>query len=282
MERPVDPYLLPNGTLRNKLGIPDAAELSLIENQLVTLRQAIVARQGVPFPFTLQTIRDLHRSLFQDVYDWAGDFRVCDLKKGVYEDSNVFSRFAPYPTIERRCSTLIAELTKRSFLKDLDDSAFCALAAETFTQLNSIHPFREGNGRVQRMFLALLARNIGRDIAFDVITHERMVDVSIKSHRGDLGSMTRLFHEVTDPRRIRALRRMIGFLKREAFSWNDKYIATTVAGQQYTGILAAVDRPDFMFRVFHTERDWIASGHVDDLPAEAAAQQEVRFTASHY
>jgi cell filamentation protein len=280
--RAIDPYLQPNGTLKNKLGIAEAEELARAEDQLVTIRQAIVARHGVRSPFTVQTLRTLHFELFQDIYDWAGDFRACNLKKETVIGSGEYSEFATFPTIEARCAALLTDLSGKSFLNGLGDFTFCDLAADAFARLNSIHPFREGNGRVQRLFFTLLARNADRDLAFDVITHERMVDVSVRSHRGDLQSMKRLFQEMAISDRRLAIRRLIGFLKREKFAWNDVYIATTVAGQTYSGILAGVAEPDFILRVADGHHDWIAAGHTDDLATDHDVGEPVDFVASRY
>jgi cell filamentation protein len=74
-----DPYVLPNGTLRNRLGVDDPSELLLREDQLVSLRQMVLARKGLSAPFDFDKLREIHRYLFQDVYDWAGKPRICDL-----------------------------------------------------------------------------------------------------------------------------------------------------------------------------------------------------------
>jgi hypothetical protein len=60
--------------------------------------------------------------------------------------------------------------------------------------------------------------------------------------------MTRLFEEIIDAERIRPLRRAIMFLSRETFNWNDTYIATTVAGESYSGRLVGRDGESFMMR----------------------------------
>ncbi|NKB80217.1 hypothetical protein HED49_23755 [Ochrobactrum daejeonense] len=72
--------------------------------------------------------------------------------------------------------------------------------------MNSIHPFREGNGRTQREFFAALAERAGHPLEFGVISDERMTFVSVAAHeRGDLAPMRRMFAEITDPDRVNAL-----------------------------------------------------------------------------
>ncbi len=80
MSRDVDPYVYP-GThvLRNRLGITDARKLDRIERRLVGDRIA----EGVPLgSFDLAHLRAIHRHLFQDVYDWAGELRTVEIFKG--------------------------------------------------------------------------------------------------------------------------------------------------------------------------------------------------------
>jgi len=75
-----DPYVYPGtSTLRNKLNITDADELDAFERRMVAARAA----EGVPVgDFDLAHLRAIHRHLFQDVYDWAGELRTVEISKG--------------------------------------------------------------------------------------------------------------------------------------------------------------------------------------------------------
>ncbi|THK33764.1 hypothetical protein EHS39_34170 [Ensifer sp. MPMI2T] len=67
-----------------------------------------------------------------------------------------------------------------------------------------MHPFREGNGRVQREFFAALAERAGHPLEFGVISEERMTFVSVVAHeRGDLAPMRRMFAEITRKRPLK-------------------------------------------------------------------------------
>ena len=72
MPRSDDPYLQPNGTLRNKLGITDQALLSLAEADLVAARAKLLELNLPRPPFSFDTLKVIHHELFQDVYTWAG------------------------------------------------------------------------------------------------------------------------------------------------------------------------------------------------------------------
>jgi cell filamentation protein len=75
-----DPYVYPGTTiLRNKPGIKDAAQLDAFERHVTTQRAA----EGIPAGcFDLSHLQSIHRHLFQDVYDWAGQVRTVELSKG--------------------------------------------------------------------------------------------------------------------------------------------------------------------------------------------------------
>ena len=75
-----DPYTYPDSAvLRNKLGFVDAAQLDRMELRLVTQR----ATDGIPIGrFDLDHLRAIHRHLFQDVYEWAGETRTVEIAKG--------------------------------------------------------------------------------------------------------------------------------------------------------------------------------------------------------
>ena len=78
-----DPYTYPGSTvLRNKLGLTHAAQLDRLERRLVTQRAA----EGIPAGgFDLAHLRTIHRHLFQDVYDWAGELRTVEIAKGGHQ-----------------------------------------------------------------------------------------------------------------------------------------------------------------------------------------------------
>lgn len=75
-----DPYVDPGtGTLRNRLGITNPAALDRVERRLV----AEQIREGVPGgDFDLAHLCAIHRHLFQDIYDWAGEVRTVEIGKG--------------------------------------------------------------------------------------------------------------------------------------------------------------------------------------------------------
>ena len=62
--------------------------------------------------------------------------------------------------------------------------------------LNALHPFREGNGRTIRLFLTLLARRCGFDLAYDAIHSEEMMTADILAFQGDFSLLTEMYEQI--------------------------------------------------------------------------------------
>jgi len=96
-----------------------------------------------------------------------------------------------------------------------------------------------------------------------------MIAISVAGLDGDVDGAKRLLREISDTRRVDALRKALKFLKESnSVPWNDLYIATTTAGQRYAGVLVGTAGDDYMMRVSEYPQEWIAIGDVDDLPED--------------
>lgn len=279
-----DSYLLPNGTLRNKLGITKQHLLETAEADRVAVREKLLLQRLPGPPFTFETLKSIHRELFQDVYDWAGQPRTTQTGKREFEEpGSPIQRFAAPETIAPRLDAVFARVAADGNLAGGTRDAFVAGAADLLASLNNVHFAREGNGRAQRLLITAVAAHAGHPVAFDIVTRERMVAVSIEAHRGDTAGMRRMFDEITDPRQVGAMRKAIGFLDAaRTVKWNDIYVSTTRAGEAYAGVLVSCAGPDFMMR---TERDGATSilvGDARDLPPGAQSRAALAFTATHF
>ncbi len=175
-----DPYTYPHSiVLRNKLGIMDAAELDDVERGLVAQRAA----EGIPTShFDLDHLRAIHRHLFQDVYEWAGEIRTVELNKDGQQFQ--FRRF-----IETGMADVHRRLSDTKFLKDLDRASFANEAARIMGDVNYVHPFREGNGRTQLFYLEQLAEQAGHPLDLARLDPARWMEASRRSHEGDYAAM---------------------------------------------------------------------------------------------
>lgn len=164
-------YEYPNGVLRNKFGITDAMQLQQIESTTVYLRLTEINNQPLPGQFDLDHLRAIHRYLFQDIYDWAGEIRQVDISKGN-------SLFAHFGYLETNAQTLFGGLAQEQHLRSLAMPQFAQRAAFYLGEVNALHPFREGNGRTQRVFFTELARQAGYRLNWAAITAQQMLDAS--------------------------------------------------------------------------------------------------------
>ena len=67
--------------LKNKLNIKDDKELFIAEREFITYRVAILTDKPLKGNFDFEHLKSIHKHLFQDVYDWAGEKRTCNIAK---------------------------------------------------------------------------------------------------------------------------------------------------------------------------------------------------------
>lgn len=167
------------GVLKNKLGIGDENELTKAEASLVAWRGFQLFKKPIRGRFDLDHLKAIHKHLFQDVYEWAGELRDIDLIK---ENSH----FANHPHIASAARPIFEKLAKEGCLRQLDASAFSERAAYYLGEINALHPFREGNGRAQREFINHLAYANSYFIQWKNVSAEDMIQASRESfHKGD-------------------------------------------------------------------------------------------------
>lgn len=157
-----------SGTLRNLLGIRAPEVLRQVEYDVVKLREREL-REGeteVPRTCGVDHLRSIHGYLFQDVYEWAGQFRTVNISKG-------WSRFADCGDggIENYLGSAQYAATELRW-GELDRERFGAAAALVFAYLNHAHPFRDGNGRATRVFMQHVAERSRFDLDFTRVDPE--------------------------------------------------------------------------------------------------------------
>jgi cell filamentation protein len=265
-------YTLQDGlTLKNKLGATNYQALEAAETEFVRNRRLdFTLGQGPKGHLDPLHLKAIHRHLFQDVYEWAGrtrDERVV-LSDGVIATEPVLRKidgkaFMDGSLVAQSLQAITGELFDANYLRGLGREEFAVRAAALMVDLNGVHPFREGNGRTQRVFMGELAQQAGYPLDFSVVSRERMIQASIAGNeKSDPCMMSRLFNEISNPARVAALKKAIAGLEKHGFSWNDRYIATMEPGHKVDVRLAGVAGEQFMAR---TETA-ILIGQTRDLP----------------
>lgn len=152
--------------LINKFGIRDEQQLEAVEADITMLKAAELEQKPIDGSFDFEHYRAIHRYLFEDLYDWAGEIRSIDMSK---KGTN-FVRAAGINDIAQRC---FARLKKENFFIGLPHDEFADSIVDFYCSTNMLHPFREGNGRTQRIFISQLVRHAGYELNFSEIDVER-------------------------------------------------------------------------------------------------------------
>ncbi|SRR6266550_1219556 len=171
-----DPYCYPGtSVLKNRLDLRNKADLEAFEAMMTAQR----ADEPLPMGgLDCEHYRSIHRHLFQDIFDWAGEFRTVRVSKG----NNMFC----YPeNIATQMRGLFEQLAVDEQYRDLTPESFAEKAAHFFAELNAIHSFREGNGRTQNVFLSVLADRAGHPVDFKRLNPPDMLKAMIASFAGD-------------------------------------------------------------------------------------------------
>ena len=144
--------------LENKLGITNSAELAR-EEERISKKKAVELFESGSLdklaPGRFASLQAIHKALFKDIYDFAGELRTVNLAKGNF-------RFAPLMYLE----VALGNIDK------MPQSTFDEII-EKYVEMNIAHPFREGNGRSTRLCLdQMLKAGIGQVVDWSKVDKE--------------------------------------------------------------------------------------------------------------
>jgi cell filamentation protein len=155
-----DPYLLEGSSvLRNLLNISDEKELDLAEAELSRANMMLIYDAGFS-DFSNKGIRAIHKALFGEIYDWAGKFRVINIKKREKILAGKSVWYANDEDIERDLDIGWAKIQSVPWDK-LEREEFAINLAKTFPILWQAHPFRDGNTRTIAMLMTFFVEHHG-------------------------------------------------------------------------------------------------------------------------
>lgn len=158
--RRFDDYFYEGGSvLVNKFGTRNGILLEEAVNEVVSTRSAeICACTGYPAAFDAEYLKRVHKHLFQDCYDWAGEYRECPMGRNV--------DFCPPERIPDRMAVWSESFQKDFMLVSGDAGIMADKLVGYWGRLNRIHPFRDGNGRSQVVFFTQACMAKGLDVCF--------------------------------------------------------------------------------------------------------------------
>lgn len=172
----IDPYIdQASGVLKNLVGAKTYDELRNAEGELVSSRMSDFIEK-LPFEAsgTLEDFCAIHRYLFQDIYSWAGEIRTVEIRKA--SEGSEF--FLPSSNIPMGIAWAQEELKKDGMLKNMDPCQFAERLSYHYDNYNFVHPFREGNGRTQRLFWTILCHSAGYDLDWREVSGEENDEAS--------------------------------------------------------------------------------------------------------
>ncbi len=170
----VDKYVYPDtNILVNKFNCRDAEKLREIEALSTGGNLAYLQLNPIKGKYDFDHLKEIHRFIFQDMFDWAGQIRTIDIGK-----NNLFCR-AQF--IESYAESIFTEFFPSCFAVRLDKEEFINVFSKHYSDMNALHPFREGNGRAQREFSRELCLECGYAFDLTQTTHKEMLNASIQS-----------------------------------------------------------------------------------------------------
>lgn len=170
--------------LKNKLGITDSAELAKAEERISKIKALELFENGVLDTFEVGTFKGLaaiHKYLFDEIYEFAGQIRTVNMAKGSF-------RFAPVMYLESALESI----------SRMPQSTFDEIIAK-YVEMNVAHPFREGNGRSTRLWLdAILKKELGQVVDWSQVDKEDYLLAMERSPIKDVEIKVLLCEALTD------------------------------------------------------------------------------------
>lgn len=168
-------YCYPDSdVLKNKLNIRDRDELKQAEEEITALKQYMLMESPIKGRFTKTQLVNIHRFLFEDIYPFAGHIRCEQISKGD-------TMFFPPHLIDQELDKVFSKLHSEKMMHETDRKRQVEHLSYIMSELNIIHPFREGNGRSIRELIRCMALYYGFSLDWSSADREMMLDSAVRS-----------------------------------------------------------------------------------------------------
>lgn len=183
----MDPYTYKNGVLRNKLGIKDYNELNKAEASIGFVK-LINVDSLKPEYFNAEFIKDIHKHIFEDIFEWAGNFRTTALFKEELVLNGMTVPYSEVSKIEQDLNRVLNDLNSTVW-QNMDADQIAFTFARKIALLWRVHPFRDGNTRTILSFAYIFARDYGFEFDMEEFTKQlrrkmddegKVIDYSIR------------------------------------------------------------------------------------------------------
>ncbi len=159
--------------LRNKMNIRDEKLLEEYETKIVAFKIATISTKIISMSYTPERLKFIHKYLFDEVYEFAGEYRGENITKDNF-------RFAEFQYIEDNIKQIFGKINIEE-MKNMSFKDFVERISYIMTELNVLHPFREGNGRTIRELVRELCFDCGYVIDWYEINHDDILRASKKA-----------------------------------------------------------------------------------------------------
>ncbi len=159
--------------LKNKLNIRNEEELKEYEKKVVALKLLSIRKavyEKFENNFNEERLKFIHKYFFSEIYDFAGEYREENITKDNF-------KFSDYRYIKDNIKIIIEKINLDK-LTNLNENELVSFISSIMTDLNVLHPFREGNGRATREFIRELLEYLGYEIDFFLIDYDKIIEAS--------------------------------------------------------------------------------------------------------
>jgi len=186
-----DFYNYPNSNvLMNKFDIRDYETLQEIEGDISYAKIVYLGANPIKGVFDLKYFQKIHKYIFEDIYSWAGRIR------GGKFFSKGASTFCIADMIPTYAENIFGKLRAEKWLRGLERKYFIERLAYYMGEVNALHPFREGNGRTQRVLFAEIARRAKYELDFGEIEPVELLEADIATYNKDYSLLIGLLGEM--------------------------------------------------------------------------------------
>lgn len=186
-----DFYCYPGSSvLMNLLDIRSYEELQRVELDISYPRMTYLAANPIKGVLNLKYLQKIHKFIFGDIYGWAGHIRS---GKFLTKSDAIFCVADMIPTY---ADNIFGKLRGENWLRGLKEEAFVSRVAYFMGEVNTLHPFREGNGRTQRAFFTELAGRAKFDLDFSQVSPGELLEADIAAYDKDYSLLIGLLHKM--------------------------------------------------------------------------------------
>ena len=165
-----DPYVYENGVLKNKLNIQDYDQLNKAEADIGFIKLMSIDSLKINY-FDEETLKQIHRHIFEDIFEWAGKYRVMPLFKEELVLPGCSINYSEYRDVPKDLKRLLTDLNSIAW-QNLEVSEIALLFARKLALIWRVHPFRDGNTRSVLSFAYLYAKEHGFPFDMKTFTEE--------------------------------------------------------------------------------------------------------------